>query len=108
MNRRRAVFLDRDGVILENKDDYIRSWGEVRFMPGVFTPLRQLSRSKYVLVLVTNQSVVGRGIISLDEAMRINQQVIKVIASRGEELMLVISAPIVLKRVVNAENLRQA
>ena len=52
-------------------------------MPGVFTALRQLSRSKYVLVLVTNQSVVGRGIISLDEAMRINQQVIKVIAARG-------------------------
>ena len=80
---RAAVFLDRDGVIVENRSDYVKSWKEVHFLPGALEALRRLGRSEYALVLVTNQSAIGRGIISLEQAMEINQCVIAEIAARG-------------------------
>lgn len=78
-----AVFLDRDGVIIENRSDYVKSWEEVRFLPGALEALRRLNRTEYALVLVTNQSAVGRGIISLDRAMEINRRVIAEIEAQG-------------------------
>lgn len=70
-------------MIIENRSDYIKSWREVRFLPGVFEALRRLARSDYALVMVTNQSAVGRGIMSLDEAMTINEGVLTEIAAQG-------------------------
>lgn len=67
-----AVFLDRDGVIIENNPNYIRSWDEVKFIPGALDALAQMKDLRYKIVLVTNQSAVGRGIISAELAVRIN------------------------------------
>ena len=82
MTIREAVFLDRDGVITENRSDYVKSWEEVRFLPGSIEALRRLSQTKYILVLVTNQSAVGRGIISLERAIEINRRVVAEIQMR--------------------------
>ncbi|HEX7213696.1 MAG TPA: HAD-IIIA family hydrolase [Methylomirabilota bacterium] len=80
---RAAVFLDRDGVIIENRADYVKSWGEVRFLPGAVGALRRLGRTGHAVVLVTNQSAVGRKIITLDEAREINQRVVTEIEAAG-------------------------
>jgi D-glycero-D-manno-heptose 1,7-bisphosphate phosphatase len=80
---RPAVFLDRDGVLIENQPEYVRSWRHVEFLPGSIGAIQQLNVSGYVIVMVTNQSLVGRGIISLEEAMQINQQVVDEVAARG-------------------------
>ena len=80
---RPAVFLDRDGVLIENRSDYVRSWEHVEFLPGSAAATQALSAAGYVIVVVTNQSVVGRGIISREEAERINQQVIGELAAQG-------------------------
>lgn len=80
---RPAVFLDRDGVLIENRSDYVRSWEHVEFLPGSAAATQQLSAAGYVIVVVTNQSVVGRGIISREEAGRINQQVLDEVAAQG-------------------------
>jgi D-glycero-D-manno-heptose 1,7-bisphosphate phosphatase len=80
---RPAVFLDRDGVLIENQPEYVRSWSQVEFLPGSIKAIEQLNASGYVIVMVTNQSVVGRGIISLEEARRINQQVVDEVAVKG-------------------------
>ena len=40
---RPAVFLDRDGVINENRADYVKSWSEVHFLPGAFAALDMAS-----------------------------------------------------------------
>jgi D-glycero-D-manno-heptose 1,7-bisphosphate phosphatase len=81
--KRPAVFLDRDGVVNENRSDYVKSWSEVAFLPGIFDALRRLAQADFVIVLITNQSAVGRGIISYQEAMHINQQVVETIRDRG-------------------------
>ncbi len=80
---RPAVFLDRDGVIIENKADYIRQWGEVKFIPGALEALRRLAATEYLVVLVTNQSAVGRGLMTLAEAQAINDRVIAEIRQAG-------------------------
>ena len=70
------MFLDRDGVIIQNRQDYVKSWKEVCFLPKSIAALRRLGHSEYAVVMVTNQSVVGRGIITQDQALAINEQVI--------------------------------
>jgi len=58
-----AVFLDRDGVICQNRSDYIKSWSEFRFLPGAKESLAALSRLEVPIIVVTNQSVIGRNIV---------------------------------------------
>lgn len=78
-----AIFLDRDGVIIENVDTYIRSWEDVIFLPSSLDSLRKLNASVYKIVIITNQSAVGRGLISLAQAQEINQKAIDVILQTG-------------------------
>ena len=55
-----AVFLDRDGVI--NVDSgYVGDWNNFVFLPGVIEAMRRLCEAGYALVIVTNQSGIGRG-----------------------------------------------
>jgi D-glycero-D-manno-heptose 1,7-bisphosphate phosphatase len=81
--KRPAIFLDRDGVINENRAGYVKSWSEVEFLPGVFGALRRLAQADFTIVLVTNQSAVGRGIISHEEAIQINRRVVETIQAQG-------------------------
>lgn len=80
---RATVFLDRDGVIIENRGDYVKSWAEARFLPGACAALRRLREAGLTIVVVTNQSAVGRGIISLDQADAINRRLAAEIAAQG-------------------------
>lgn len=78
-----AVFLDRDGVLIENRADYIRDWSQVTLLPNVITALSNFRNSKYKIVLVTNQSAVGRGLISLNTAQEINHKLTRMIKEKG-------------------------
>ena len=64
--RRPAVFLDRDGVLIENKSDYVRSVGEAIPLPGAFEALARLRRRspEHFVIVVTNQAGIGKGIIT--------------------------------------------
>ncbi len=78
-----AIFLDRDGVIIENRPRYVRSWADVKFYPDSLRALASVSISLYKVVIVTNQSAVGRGIITKEQAESINQRVVQVIQQNG-------------------------
>jgi D-glycero-D-manno-heptose 1,7-bisphosphate phosphatase len=57
-----AIFLDRDGVINKRiPDDYILNWSQFEFMPGIREALRQISQLGLPMVVVSNQSAIGRG-----------------------------------------------
>jgi D-glycero-D-manno-heptose 1,7-bisphosphate phosphatase len=71
-----AIFLDRDGVVIENRTEYVRSWEDVDIFPAAVKALAGLTAGPHKIVLVTNQSAVGRGIITLQEAQAINRKLV--------------------------------
>mgnify|MGYP002878046764 FL=1 len=69
-----AVFLDRDGVI--NVDHgYVSTWEQFEFLPGVPEALRELQDAGYLLIVVSNQSGIGRGYYSESDLDLLNQAV---------------------------------
>lgn len=80
---RPAVFLDRDGVINENRDDYVKDWTEVRFIPGALAALACLSTLPFSIVLITNQSAIGRGILTLEQVEAIHRRLVTEIQAHG-------------------------
>ena len=69
---KRAVFLDRDGVLIEDVDLLTRP-EQVRLLPGVPEALCELQQAGFQLVVVSNQSVVSRGLATEDEVRRLNE-----------------------------------
>jgi D-glycero-D-manno-heptose 1,7-bisphosphate phosphatase len=59
-----VVFLDRDGVINENRDDHVKSWNEFHFIPGSLHAIQMLREAGIPVFVVTNQAAVGRGMLS--------------------------------------------
>jgi D-glycero-D-manno-heptose 1,7-bisphosphate phosphatase len=72
-----ALFLDRDGVIIENQPNYVRRWEEVHFFPQALTALARIAHTPYKIILVTNQSAVGRGILPYETVLALNNRIIE-------------------------------
>lgn len=69
-----AAFLDRDGVI--NFDHgYVSCWDQFKFMPGVPEALHGLAQAGYQLVIVSNQSGIGRGFYTEADLRKLNRQI---------------------------------
>jgi len=79
MDMQPAIFLDRDGVIIENQANYVRSWADVIFFPQALAALARIREVPAKIIMVTNQSAVGRGIISLAQAEAINERILNVV-----------------------------
>ena len=88
-----ALFLDRDGVIIENCSNYVRSWADVELFPQALAALAAWRDSPYRIILVTNQSAVGRGHISRATAEAINDQLLDVIRDAGGRVDAVFMCP---------------
>lgn len=66
----RAVFLDRDGTIIEDPG-YLRDAQAIKPLAGALESLRRLTEAGWLLIVVTNQSGVGRGFISNEELLEV-------------------------------------
>ena len=78
-----AVFLDRDGVINRRRLDHVKSWAEFEFLPGSLEALAELRRNGLRVVVITNQSVVGRGFLTQDDLTAIHCQMTSLIEAAG-------------------------
>ena len=58
------IFLDRDGVINRDSDAYVKSWAEFEFLPGSLAALKKLTLAGYRIIVITNQSIIGRKWVS--------------------------------------------
>jgi histidinol-phosphate phosphatase family protein len=81
-----SIFLDRDGVLIENRSDYVRDWSQVKIIPEAIRALSLAPIEKYKVVIVTNQSAVGRGLILLRTAQEINQRLVDLIRDHGGQI----------------------
>jgi D-glycero-D-manno-heptose 1,7-bisphosphate phosphatase len=67
----RAVFLDRDGTLIEDKD-YLRHPDEVVILPGASVALKRLQAAGFRLFIVSNQSGIGRGFFTMADVEKVN------------------------------------
>ena len=77
-----AVFLDRDGTLIEDVG-FPRDPELVRLVDGAAAALRRLAAANLCLVVVSNQSGIGRGLITVDEARSVHERFIGLIADEG-------------------------
>lgn len=78
----KAVFLDRDGTLNEDPG-YINHRDKMRLLPGVGPALKSLKDAGFLLIVVSNQSGVGRGIIPPDELPRIHERMDELLGASG-------------------------
>ncbi|MCA1833945.1 MAG: D-glycero-alpha-D-manno-heptose-1,7-bisphosphate 7-phosphatase [Actinomycetota bacterium] len=88
-----AIFVDRDGVICENRDDYVKSWEEFRFIPGAAEALAALTTSGLRLFVVTNQSAISRGIVTRDAIDDMHARMLDVLRAAGARVEAVLVCP---------------
>ena len=78
-----AVFLDRDGVINMERPNYVKTLDELEIFPDVAESIKQLKRAGYLIVVITNQSAVNRGLINHDNINNIHATIQKFLQESG-------------------------
>ena len=71
-----AVFIDRDGTIMEDAD-YCSHPKEVKIFPGVPQALRRLKSNGFKLLIITNQSGIGRGFFTIEQYRAVEAEVLR-------------------------------
>jgi D-glycero-D-manno-heptose 1,7-bisphosphate phosphatase len=82
---RRAVFLDRDGTIIEDAG-YLDDPVNVRLLPGAGAAIRKLNAGGFVVLVVTNQSGIARGLLTLDDYRATEHRLDELLANQGARL----------------------
>jgi D-glycero-D-manno-heptose 1,7-bisphosphate phosphatase len=88
----RAVFLDRDGVLIEERN-YVHRVEDVVFVPDAAAALRRLRDAGFLLFIVTNQSGVGRGYYTLTDMETVQAHVEREFAAAGVRFQRTYFAP---------------
>jgi len=85
MSARRAVFLDRDGTLLELVA-YLHRPEEVRLIAGAAAALRRLGQEGWLRVVVTNQSGIARGSFSIGDVQAVHERMLALLRAEGADV----------------------
>lgn len=80
---RPGILLDRDGVINENRPNHVRTWSEFKFLPGALSALSRLAELNWPIAVVTNQSIIDRGLATQETVEEINARMIAEVQAAG-------------------------
>jgi D-glycero-D-manno-heptose 1,7-bisphosphate phosphatase len=83
--KRPAVFLDRDGTLIADVP-YVGDPAQVRLLPGSADAVRRLRQAGFTCVVVSNQSAVGRGMITLDQMHAVQEEMVRQLTAAGAAL----------------------
>lgn len=89
---KRALFLDRDGVINVDKK-YIYKIEDFEFLPGIFEVLKYFQAKGYLLIVITNQAGIGRGYYSEDDFHQLTAWMLRQFENQGIGIAKVYYAP---------------
>lgn len=89
----KTILLDRDGVINQDSDDFIKSVDEWLPIPGSLEAIAQLHRHDYRVVVITNQSGVARGLLSLATLNDIHRHMLEQTRKKGGVIEAVFFCP---------------
>jgi D-glycero-D-manno-heptose 1,7-bisphosphate phosphatase len=85
---RKAAFLDRDGTlnVKAHEHEYVASADDFVWLPGAVEGLARLARAGYVLVVVSNQRGVGRGLVTVEALRAIEDRIQRDLAAHGSAI----------------------
>jgi D-glycero-D-manno-heptose 1,7-bisphosphate phosphatase len=81
----KAVFLDRDGVIIE-EEHYLCEPEKIRLIPGAEDAIKRLRNAGYMIVIITNQAGIARGYYEEADAIKVNDHIKKLLADAGVKI----------------------
>src|SRR3954469_18259760 len=87
-----AIFLDRDGTIIEDRN-YISRPDQVVLLAGAQAALHRLYAADFTLFIVSNQSGVGRGYFSLADVEKVNEHLRQEFSRKGVQFKKIYVAP---------------
>jgi D-glycero-D-manno-heptose 1,7-bisphosphate phosphatase len=85
LDRRPALFLDRDGVLNEDQG-YVHRWEDFRWIPGARETVAAFNRAGWLVVVVTNQSGVGRGYYTEADMHALHARMVEELAQAGAHI----------------------
>ncbi len=77
IKKNKAIFLDRDGVLNKNRDDYVKSIKELEIFSNIGEEILKLKMKGFLIIVITNQSVINRKIITIKELEEIHSTIQK-------------------------------
>jgi len=77
INLKKCVFLDRDGVINKERSDYVKNISELEIFLEITEPIKKLKENGFLVIVITNQSAINRGLISHEDIEKIHQKIQK-------------------------------
>ena len=89
----KVAFLDRDGVINRDSADYIKHWSEFEFLPKSLEALKQLKQNGFTTIVITNQSVIHRKMVSREGLDHIHTRMKASVQSSGGEITDIFFCP---------------
>lgn len=89
----RVLFLDRDGVINQDSPNYIKHPDEWVPIPGSIEAIARATRAGFRIIVLTNQSAVGRGLIDLDTLHAIHARMLSTVRNSGGRIDAVMFCP---------------
>ncbi len=90
---RRAVFIDRDGVICRNRNDHVKSWDEFVFLPGALEALAWLARLDLYIIVITNQAIINRHIVPVEVVEDVHARMVRAVEAAGGRIDRVMYCP---------------
>jgi D-glycero-D-manno-heptose 1,7-bisphosphate phosphatase len=87
------VILDRDGVINEDSDDFIKSPDEFVVIPGSLEAIARLNHAGHRVIVASNQSGIGRKLFDIETLMRIHERLYRQLAEVGGSIEAIFFCP---------------
>lgn len=80
-----VVFVDRDGTVIEEKD-FIKTPDEMEFLPGSIEAIKILRELGYKIIVISNQSGIGRGILTEEMVTKVNESFLERLKKENAEI----------------------
>jgi histidinol-phosphate phosphatase family protein len=82
-NLKKAVFFDRDGVINKVRRDYVKTVAELEIVPHIVEPIKRLRDTGFLIVVITNQSAINRGLTTIEKIEQIHAAIQSFLKKNG-------------------------
>ena len=82
---RRAVFLDRDGTVVDDPG-FLHEPGKVKLLPGAAQAIKKLNEHGFLVIIVTNQSGIARGLYTVEDYEGVQRRLIELLEKQGAHI----------------------